>query len=66
MTLVETLIVLLMATQPFGGIPFTVSAVGTDKIQVELMQEPPVQMVFNDQLEIIEVNHKERRCEKDI
>jgi len=66
MTLVETLIVLLMATQPFGGIPFTVSAIGTDKAQVELMREPPVQMVFNDQLEIIEINHTQPTCKKDI
>ena len=66
MTLLETITVLLLSTQPFGQIPFSVTLIDPVHAEVELLLQPPVQLVFDQNLTIVEVNHKQPTCEKDI
>jgi len=65
MTLVETVIVMILASSPFGSIPFAVSEHGKD-VQVEFMTNPPTQIVLNKDMEVIEVNHEEKTCEVEL
>jgi len=66
MALVEALTLLLLSTQPFGPVPFSVAPLGDNKAEVEVLRDPVVQLVFNDKFEIIEINHVEETCERDI
>ena len=66
MTLLETITILFLTTQPFGQIPFSVTLIDPAHAEVELLLQPPVQLVFDQNLTIVEVNHKQPTCEKDI
>jgi len=65
MTLLETITILFLTTQPFGQIPFSAASLTSDTVEVTLLYEKPVQLVFDRNMDIIEVNHQEITCEHD-
>jgi hypothetical protein len=64
MTLVELVTLFLLTTQPFGGIPFTATA-SDDQVSVVILKEPPIQLMFNSDLEVTEANHVKIECTPD-
>ena len=66
MTLLETITILLLTTQPFGHIPFSVAVLTSDTVAVTLLFKKPIEVVFDRNMEITIVDHQEVTCEPDI
>ena len=63
MTLVETVVVALLATSPFGSIPFAVTSHG-ENAQIEVMTQPVTRIVVNKDMEVLEVDNIKQECDK--
>ena len=63
MTLVETVVVALLATSPFGSIPFAVTSHG-ENAQIEVMTQPVTRIVVNKDMEVLTVDGIEQTCKE--
>lgn len=61
----ENLIILLLAQQPFGPVPFTVAPIGPTQAEVGLLSDPPRTLIINDQFEVISINGEEATCQEE-
>ena len=62
MTLLEMILPLLLTSQPFGPLPFTVAQVDSSHLQIELLSDPPQTLLINEELEVLQINGIEQTC----
>lgn len=66
MNLAETILYVLLASQPFGNVPFTVTAHGGDQVKIEVLSTQPVTIILDNQMEVVEmINHIQDVCNQD-